>query len=93
MPDLVGQTAGHYGARADTAAERCTHKLRAYAETPSANRHLRYAEIGRFLCLEKPCRNQSFSAWNNGLSLSLKTGADGLHQITRGGIGHLPIHF
>ena len=36
-----------------------------YAETPSAKRHLRSAEIGQFLGLEYPCRNQSFSAWNN----------------------------
>jgi hypothetical protein len=48
-------------------AERFTHKLRAYAETPSAKWHLRSAEIRRFLCRENPCRNQSFSAWNNGI--------------------------
>ena len=51
-------------------------KLRAYAETPSAKWHLRSAEICQSLGHENRCRNQSFSAWNNGLSAWLNTGAD-----------------
>jgi len=63
--DVVVKVLAHELA-AGLSAERFTHKLR-LCRNPSAKWHLRSAEIRRFLCPENPCRNQSFSAWNNGI--------------------------
>ena len=56
-----------------------------YAETPSAKRPQRPAEIHGFRCRKNPCGNQSFSAWNSDVKVGLFIHQQGLDTTTASG--------